>query len=448
MSDSSAYQDAALELAKSIALGAIPFLGQAIDAYDTVESAIRWYKNNNLDIEALDEAKFDFILALIGWVPGPGDGVKKSLRLVNKDPDRYAPVLFDLLRFVLDECGIKTSPEELLAQIFNASRLSSAIGDIREAVEDSSAFDTLPEIYQQGILYILDQARAEMPQVVALVGRRIARFKRHTANSSAAAHLRGTNSKPIPNAKAPKTGTKTNRSSQAKKKERVKNDKVSKQALRAMTGVSGEHIADYICFKNNGWGHWSAHDKGAKGKWIGRQPGRNAAGKLSNGGKLFKRLDPPNGTGIDAVWRANGKNNGKPYAIVEAKASVTNLSILKRSLDELNVLSDNTRTIKNGGKVPLMVQMSKKWIMNNLQRAVGSTLRGVILREGYSRHLYYAPYPYLKAHLEAPSSAKDSVHAKHRAIHYSESEVRIHINTRKSNLLKQYPTHTKTLVTE
>lgn len=448
MSDSSAYQDAALELGKSIALGAIPFLGQAIDAYDTVESAIRWYKNNNHDGEALDEAKFDFILSLIGWVPGPGDGVKKSLRLVNKDPDRYAPVLFDLLRFVLHECGIKTSPEELLAQIFNASRLSSAIGDIREAVEDSSAFDTLPESYQKGILYILDQARVEMPQVVALVGRRIARFKSHTANSSAAAHLRGTNSKPLPDAKDQKTGTKKNRSSPRKKKEVVKNDKVSKQALRAMTGVSGEHIADYICFKDNGWGHWSAHDKGVAGKWFGRQPGRNAAGKLSNGGKLFKRLDPPNGTGIDAVWRANGKNNGKPYAIVEAKASVTNLSILKRPLDELNVLSDNTRTIKNGGRVPLMVQMSHDWIRKNMNRSVGRILAQSVLDGGYARHLYYVPYPYLKIHLEAPSNAKEIVHAKHKGIHYSESEIKSVINTRKSYLLKQYPTHARTLVPE
>ncbi|KPY57632.1 Uncharacterized protein ALO46_05038, partial [Pseudomonas syringae pv. solidagae] len=40
---SDAYQEAAVELAKGIALGAVPFLGQAIDAYDTIESSIVLY---------------------------------------------------------------------------------------------------------------------------------------------------------------------------------------------------------------------------------------------------------------------------------------------------------------------------------------------------------------------------------------------------------------------
>jgi hypothetical protein len=39
-------------------------------------------------------------------------------------------------------------------------------------------------------------------------------------------------------------------------------------------------------------------------------------------GVLYKLTDGANGTGIDSVWRAEGHNDGKPYAIVEAKASV------------------------------------------------------------------------------------------------------------------------------
>ncbi|KPY88673.1 hypothetical protein ALO36_04251, partial [Pseudomonas syringae pv. tomato] len=62
-------------------------------------------------IAALSVMRYS-VNAVIGWIPGPDDGLKKSLRIVNKDPERYAPVLFDLLRFVLQECGIKTSPEE------------------------------------------------------------------------------------------------------------------------------------------------------------------------------------------------------------------------------------------------------------------------------------------------------------------------------------------------
>ncbi|NAT39001.1 hypothetical protein CU661_18485, partial [Pseudomonas syringae pv. actinidifoliorum] len=88
---SDAYQEAAVELAKGIALGAVPFLGQAIDAYDTIESSIVLY--NAESTGGKEDAQFDLLMAIIGWIPGPGDGLKKSLRIVNKDPERYAPVL-------------------------------------------------------------------------------------------------------------------------------------------------------------------------------------------------------------------------------------------------------------------------------------------------------------------------------------------------------------------
>ncbi|WP_242206477.1 MULTISPECIES: hypothetical protein [unclassified Pseudomonas] len=41
-----AYQEAAIELGKGIAMGAVPFLGQAIDVYDTIESAVLLYKSD------------------------------------------------------------------------------------------------------------------------------------------------------------------------------------------------------------------------------------------------------------------------------------------------------------------------------------------------------------------------------------------------------------------
>jgi hypothetical protein len=96
----------------------------------------------------------------------------------------------------------------------------------------------------------------------------------------------------------------------------------------AILGVSGEHIADYICLNKFGWGGkaWTEHDKGAAGKWS-KKPTKDIVGKLSRGGSpktlhaLYKLSDGSNGTGLDAVWRADGNNGGKPYAIVEAKAS-------------------------------------------------------------------------------------------------------------------------------
>jgi hypothetical protein len=96
----------------------------------------------------------------------------------------------------------------------------------------------------------------------------------------------------------------------------------------AILGVSGEHIADYVCLNKFGWGGkaWTAHDAGTTGKWS-KNPSKDTVGKLSRGGKpktlhtLYKLTDGSNGTGLDAVWRAEGQNQGKPYAIVEAKAS-------------------------------------------------------------------------------------------------------------------------------
>jgi hypothetical protein len=100
---SAVIKGAAVQISKDIALGAVPYLGQAIDAYDTIESCITLHDDSTLEKES---AEFDLILALIGWIPGPGEGVKKAFRMVDRDPQRYAPVFFDLLRFVLDQCGI------------------------------------------------------------------------------------------------------------------------------------------------------------------------------------------------------------------------------------------------------------------------------------------------------------------------------------------------------
>ncbi|MFM0005196.1 MULTISPECIES: hypothetical protein [Paraburkholderia] len=90
-----------------------------------------------------------------------------------------------------------------------------------------------------------------------------------------------------------------------------------------ITGILGEHIADYYCYETLGWGKgWEAHDQGLLGKWS-HEPGAEMPGKLNDHGKLNKLFDlRPRGHGIDGVWRANpGTNEGKPFAIVEAKSS-------------------------------------------------------------------------------------------------------------------------------
>lgn len=63
--------------------------------------------------------------------------------------------------------------------------------------------------------------------------------------------------------------------------------------------------------------------RGQEGK-----PSATKLGKLSKGGQpktphvLYKLTDGANGTGIDAIWRADpSQNDNKLFAIVEAKAS-------------------------------------------------------------------------------------------------------------------------------
>lgn len=326
-----AYEEAAIELGKGIALGLVPFLGQAIDAYDTVESSITLYQAKAA--EDKENAQFDFLLALVGWIPGPGDGVKKSLRIVNRDPDRFAPVLYDLLRFVLQECGIQTSPETLLEELFNASKLKAQIDTIRQGVEDSSVYQSLPESMRTVVSNSMIMASTNMPVLVGIVEKRLKKWRGKQRNSSANELPGGAAKKQPPEAKNPDTA-KTGKDAPATGHANTPvNAEIATQPLEGLTnemaGISGEHIADYICAYDFGWGkNWSGHDQGEKGSWKGGIPGKDIPGKLSKGGSpkakhvLYKLGDGANGTGIDAVWRAEGNNDGKPYAIIEAKATV------------------------------------------------------------------------------------------------------------------------------
>lgn len=499
-----AYQEAAVELAKGIALGAVPFLGQAIDAYDTVESSIDLY--NAGTAEGKEDAKFDLLMAVIGWIPGPGDGLKKSLRIVNRDPQRYAPVLFDLLRFVLDECGVKTSPEELLKQIFDASKLRAELDEIIGGVKGSSTYQSLPAWTQSTIVTVLATARDNMPEMIGIVEKRLFKWKGMQRNSSSMAS--GT-SKPAkvkkPAGKDPSVAAQGKSGASETRQNSVDKNKTGKKSYHISNeglGVSGEHIADYICAVEFKWGvDWEGHDKGSDGKWLEGKPGATKFGKLSQGGSpknsnvLYKLSDPANGTGIDAVWRADpATNGGKKFAIVEAKASkdedapkflrkINNtrkpsinsklgvsgepkLSELLEPVDDAQ--GDGSAPDKANGKSAskvsgkkstgkastkpakpskakkndLMVQMSKEWISLNLSKSVGDTMRRQVL-DSFSRHLFFSPLYHLSGSPEEHAAAllsgsPEASHAKHTAFHYGEDEVKKAVNNRKKSLAKKH----------
>jgi transposase len=498
---SAAYQEAAVELAKGIALGAVPFLGQAIDAYDTIESSIVLYNAESTD--GKEDAQFDLLMAVIGWVPGPGDGLKKSLRIVNKDPQRYAPVLFDLLRFVLQECGIKTSPEELLKQIFDAGKLRAELDEIITGVKGSSTFQSLPNWAKTSVVTVLAASRDNMPAMVGIVEKRLVKWKGMQRNSSAASSG-SSHPKRVekPASKDSAVAAKGTDGASGTHSNQVEASNVGLQApsgiLNEGLGVSGEHIADYICAEDFGWGKdWDGYDKGADGKWLEGVPSASKMGKLSRGGSpkahhvLYKLTDGANGTGIDAVWRANpATNNGKKFAIVEAKASrdedgpkflrkpnntrkpgvtsklgvsgVTDPSDLLEPLEpEQNastgkkkaksakyknpsVPSDKKNKTSAKSARPILVQMSKEWIRKNIPNAVSERLTDQVLGS-YSRHLFYAPLYHPeqspKEHAVARlNNGDEKTHTSHSAFHYAESEIKSFVNKRKKSLASRHGT--------
>ncbi|VVP66472.1 hypothetical protein [Pseudomonas fluorescens] len=497
---SAAYQEAAVELAKGIALGAVPFLGQAIDAYDTIESSIVLYNAESTD--GKEDAQFDLLMAVIGWVPGPGDGLKKSLRIVNKDPQRYAPVLFDLLRFVLQECGIKTSPEELLKQIFDAGKLRAELDDIITGVKGSSTFQSLPNWAKTSVVTVLAASRDNMPAMVGIVEKRLLKWKGMQRNSSAASsgssHPKRAEK---PANKDSSVAAKGTDAASATHNNRVDANPVGMRApavlLNEGLGVSGEHIADYICAVEFGWGKdWDGHDKGVDGKWLEGLPSASKKGKLSKGGNpkakhvLYKLTDGANGTGIDAVWRADPANNqGKKFAIVEAKASrdedgpkfmrkpnntrtpgissklgvtgITDPSTLLEPPDPVEPgettgkkkskrekakqpvsASDKKKKTAAKDRKEIIVQMSKEWIQKNIVDAVSERLADHVTAS-YSRHLFYAPLYHPKQGPKEHSEARlknttEDTHRNHSAFHYNETEVKSFVNKRKKSLAAKH----------
>lgn len=497
----SAYNEALTELAKGIALGAVPFLGQAIDAYDTVESSIRLY--NESSAEGKEDAQFDLLLAIIGWIPGPGDGLKKSLRIVNRDPQRFAPVLFDLLRFVLQECGVKTSPEELLAQVFNAGALRAELDEIITGVKDSSTFKSLPAWLQSTVLTVLATSRDNMPMLLGIVEKRLSKWKRIQRNSAAASGGRGASQGQKPAAKDGQVASQGKDGASRTHSNQVDNSSLGTQALSSISneglGVSGEHIADYICAEEFGWGKdWDGHDKGAEGQWLEGRPSVTKLGKLSKGGSpksahvLYKLTDGANGTGIDAIWRADPTTNGgKKFAIVEAKASkdedapkfmrrlnntrkpgITSKLGVSGVADPSDLLEPREESVtqnspskkkknKSGGKLGtapstpktsneaarpkkgnrILVQMSKEWIYENLTKSFPRSTYQIILTS-YNRHLFFSPLYHPsgspKNHAEAKLSGENNEHAEHAAFHYDDAEITRAVNKKKKSLAAKH----------
>ncbi|MEI7298525.1 hypothetical protein WCQ02_41240 [Paraburkholderia tropica] len=230
-----------------------------------------------------------------------------------------------------------------------------------------------------------------------------------------------------------------------------------KDITNKITGLLGEHIADYYCYEHLKWGSgWAGHDRGPLGHWM-EPPGATVLGKLNDDKQLNKLFAPKaRGQGIDGVWRATpANNNGKPYAIVEAKSSrvaskpkndgkpnvTSKLGMANRVADAILPRPDELLepAVDDGGDTPAQSQTSGKksggkkgpaktgsaspgkpgndqsptdgrpedkvapagrkiaqmtdvWVRQNLPQAVGDAMTTTILAQGYARHLLYIPF--------------------------------------------------------
>ncbi|WP_244997585.1 hypothetical protein [Pseudomonas viridiflava] len=438
--------------------------------------------------------------AVIGWDPEPDDVLKKSLRIGNKDPQRYTLVPFDLLRFVLQECRIKTNPQELRRQVLQAGKLAAKLDEIITGVKGSSTFQSLPNWAKTSVVTALAASRDNMPAIVGIVETRRGEWKGMQRNSAAASsgssHPKRAE-KPANKDAAVAAQGKENASSTHSNQ--VEASKVGLQAsssiLNEGLGVSGEHIADYICAGEFGWGKdWDGHDKGADGSGFEGGPSASKLGKLSKGcspkGKhiIYKLTDGANGTDIDAVWRANpASNGGEKFAIVDAKAShdedapkfkrelnntrkpgagsklgVSGLAEPSELIEPCEIPEtkspaskakkvitgkNNTNMAKSEArpsKAPrgLLVQMSDEWLEKNLERAVSTYSLHVKVAASNSRHLSYKPLyhgsPIPKERASARlKNADESSHENHKAFYYAENEIKGLVNKHKRSLCQK-----------
>ncbi|SDZ48853.1 hypothetical protein [Pseudomonas sp. NFIX28] len=183
------YPDAKVELSKAIQRGRLPLLAQELNAYDCVQAIFELDAVNNPKDE--EDAFFDLALALIGWIPGPGQELKIILRLINRAPQRHAERLFDLIRHALLACRLKTSPEQLLEKCLDSRRLSEEMPEIVSAVRTSSTFKGLTPQQQRLVIHNLDEARQHSEFLMESVRDRIAPWIAVQRNNSAAAHSSG-----------------------------------------------------------------------------------------------------------------------------------------------------------------------------------------------------------------------------------------------------------------
>ncbi|WP_241000413.1 hypothetical protein [Pseudomonas viridiflava] len=148
--------------------------------------------------------------------------------------------------------ALKTSPEELLKQLFDAGKLRGELDDIITGVRGSSTFQGLPNWAKTSVVTVLAASRDNMPAIVGVVEKRLLKWKGMQRNSSAASSG-SSHPKRVekPASKDTTVAAQGKENASGTHSNQVEASRVGLQApssiLNEGLGVSGEHIADYIC---------------------------------------------------------------------------------------------------------------------------------------------------------------------------------------------------------
>lgn len=386
-----------------VGVGLVPVIGQGADIYDTYKAAQllkEAYEKGDEDLKL--EGIFDMTLCIIGFLPAAGDGIKHTFRAVNRNPEALAPLLLALLRQVMSAAGIKTSPEALLKEYINPNLLAETLERASKKIQSTWVYKKLPEIVKTAIVAGLEIAKKSLPIGIQAIQIKLMRWKIRGFNNSASKNKVNNDKNTNKNNKKP------GNNDTAGQNEAYSSGGTGMRSIRAIAtevlkelianGVMGEHIVDYYCAEELGWGkEWEGHDLGDEGTWK-IQPSATAFGKLNDEGILTKLSAIPHGTGLDGVWRATEANNlGKKYAIVEAKSTARPNKSLAPSLSETFYPTRQTLISKGSTKnnwkkkvTGITFQMSLKWI-EDTQRLNDKKLSGGVkasqIKKNYSRHV-------------------------------------------------------------
>ncbi|WP_454726751.1 MULTISPECIES: hypothetical protein [Cupriavidus] len=386
------------QMVVSVVLGCIPGVGQAIDAYNILRSLYQLIRDSDNADHWLE-----LVLCLIALVPGFGDALKNVFRMLRNgkamarildslpatvrgniekwfrelnwaaytaeliaNTNRILDGLIDLFstrvaRWVLDKQGL----QRLVAQLKGLK--SKATQKITEAM------DSLQVAHQHAMAQPIPNTTAHVPSL-----------PNAPHNSPPGSHApspkpAGSQAPRQPERQAPQSGTKhqdlpantggttTPRQGQANAQQRQSTN--SKKGNN-LTGVSGEHIADYYFVKSQ----------------TSRKKINNSdRAAVNEKGMLYEMLAPDgNGTwsnhhGIDHVWYSHrlpanyriSDTKGTRNAKHRLETSKRVLEALRFGLDVYLNQEDDKRVRSNVNRKVTRdgVQMSHRWIVSKIRSA-------------------------------------------------------------------------------